>query len=66
MMKTRPDTTSAPTAPADVPKASGWHVAFLQMTNPMGTWRMACQSVNQGTPFAPVTYHPAPARAGYR
>lgn len=48
------------------PMATGFHVAMLQLVNPIGTWRVACQTVNQGTEWAKVTYHPAPARAGYR
>lgn len=57
---------SAPIAPLEIPKASGWHVAGLQLVNPIGTWRMACTHVNQGTRYANVTFRPAPARAGYR
>ncbi len=51
---------------ADPPKASGWHVAALQLVNPMGTWRMACQHANQGTRYKNVSFLPAPARVGYR
>ncbi|TXT37427.1 MAG: Uncharacterized protein FD135_3603 [Comamonadaceae bacterium] len=42
------------------------NMAGLQFVNPMGTWRMACPHVNQGTRYANVTFRPAPARAGYR
>jgi len=57
---------SAPAAPVEIPQAFGWHVAGLQFVNPIGTWRMACTYVNQGTRYVNVTYRPAPARAGYR
>lgn len=65
-MKSRPKTTITPVEAVEIPKASGWHVAGLQFINPMGTWRMACPHVNQGTRYANVTFRPAPARAGYR
>lgn len=61
-----PAPSAAPAVPVETPKATGWHAAALQMVNPIGTWRMACQQVNQGTRYASVTYHPATARAGYR
>ena len=61
-----PAPSAAPAAPVDTPKATGWHVGMMQFVTPMGTWRMACQQVNQGTRYANVTYHPATARAGYR
>lgn len=48
------------------PAASGWHVAALQLVNPIGTWRTACPHVNQGTRYRGVTYRPAPAREAYR
>lgn len=62
------DLFSSPPAPpvVEIPVASGFHVAGLQFINPMGTWRMACPHVNQGTRYANVTFRPAPARAGYR
>lgn len=52
--------------PANSPKASGWHVAALQLVNPMGTWRVACQHANQGTRYKNVSFRPAPARGAYR
>lgn len=62
------DLFSSPPAPpvVEIPLATGFHVAGLQFINPMGTWRMACPHVNQGTRYANVTFRPAPARAGYR
>lgn len=65
-MKARPKTTITPVEAVEIPQAFGWHVAGLQFVNPMGTWRMACPQVNQGTRYANVTFRPVPARAGYR
>lgn len=61
-----PASPRAPAVPVAAPMATGFHVAMLQLVNPIGTWRMACQQVNQGTAYAHVTYHPVIARAGYR
>lgn len=53
-------------APQEIPCATGFHVAALQLVNPIGTWRMACPHVNQGTRYSTVTFRPAPARTCYR
>lgn len=60
------DLFSDPLPPVEIPTATGFHVAALQLVNPIGTWRMACPHVNQGTQYENVTFRPAPARAGYR
>lgn len=47
-------------------KVVGFHVAGLQLVNPIGVWRQACQQVNQGTRWQAVRFHPVTARSAYR